>query len=284
MTSNSILQKFIQSQRGPWSIFRVIKTHLRFSSVHTKKPFFDPEFTRNSLKVSISKMYNGFYSQRKSHLQASIIIPNFAPIATSHSSATKMAMTHLRKDLKKQHSNTKREKREGHTVEDGWSRRQSKSNLSWDTQFWGPREGPSSQQLLCSYLLLFLSPPSLSFFLSFSLSLTTNLFCSHTFFHFTVSVSTSTVWSSLFFVALFFHSLGYVSVSAFCLSETRLLWEGKEGEREVSCHEKLWGQLLRERGKRRSMRGGRGRKKRGTGLLFAWLKIHGFTLCFFVCL
>lgn len=130
MTSNSILQKFIQSQRGPWSIFRVIKTHLRFSSVHTKKPFFDPEFTRNSLKVSISKMYNGFYSQRKSHLQASIIIPNFAPIATSHSSATKMAMTHLRKDLKKQHSNTKREKREGHTVEDGWSRRQSKSNLS----------------------------------------------------------------------------------------------------------------------------------------------------------
>lgn len=88
-----------------------------------------------------------------------------------------------------------------------------------------------------------------------SLSLTTKLFCSHTF-HFTVSVSTSTVWSSLFF-----HSLGYTSVSAFCLSETRLLWEGKEGERGVSCHEKLWGQLLRER-KKGSMRWGRGRKKR----------------------
>lgn len=48
-----------------------------------------------------------------------------------------------------------------HTGEDGWSRRQSKSSQSWDRGFWGPHEGPSSLQLLCSYLML-PSPPSRS--------------------------------------------------------------------------------------------------------------------------
>ena len=61
-----------------------------------------------------------------------------------------------------------------HTGEDEWSRRQSKSSLSWDTPFWGPHEGPSSQQLLCSYLML-LSPPSLSLSLSLSHSLTISI-------------------------------------------------------------------------------------------------------------
>jgi len=74
---------------------------------------------------------------------------------TKNSIQSTIACTNVHKDA---HAHTHR-----HTVEDEWSRRQSKSNLSWDTQFWGPREGPSSQQLLCSYLLLFLSPPSLSF-------------------------------------------------------------------------------------------------------------------------
>lgn len=50
-----------------------------------------------------------------------------------------------------------------HTGEDGWSRRQSKSSQSWDRGFWGPHEGPSSLQLLCSYLML-PSPPSRSLF------------------------------------------------------------------------------------------------------------------------
>lgn len=52
------------------------------------------------------------------------------------------------------------------TGEDEWSRRLHKSSLSWDRHFWGPHEGPSSQQLLCS-CLMHLSPPSLP--LSFSL-------------------------------------------------------------------------------------------------------------------
>jgi len=111
VTSKSILQKFIQSKRGPWSIFRIIKTHHRFSSVHCKKTLFDPELTQNLFKVSISKLYDGFFTvcfsclkTRKSHLQASVIIPNLAPIATSHSSARKMVNTQMRKHLKKQHS------------------------------------------------------------------------------------------------------------------------------------------------------------------------------------
>jgi len=37
VTSKSILQKFIQSKRRPWSIFRIIKTHHRFSAVHSRK-------------------------------------------------------------------------------------------------------------------------------------------------------------------------------------------------------------------------------------------------------
>ena len=76
-----------------------------------------------------------------------------------------------------------------HTGEDEWSRRQSKSSLSWDTPFWGPHEGPSSQQLLCSYLML-LSPPSLSLSLSLSLTISISISLTVHFFPFTSQLHT----------------------------------------------------------------------------------------------
>ena len=116
------------------------------------------------------------------------------------------------------HAEREREReREKHTGEDEWSRRQSKSNLSWDTHFWGPHEGPSSQQLLCFYLLLllFLSPPSLSLFLSHY----TPFFVSHhphPLFHFTIQqtpffhfhllyLTTTTVWNNSLFFSFSLH-------------------------------------------------------------------------------
>jgi len=67
------------------------------------------------------------------------------------------------------------------------------------------------------------------------------------------------------------------------LSQTRLLWEGKEGERGVSCHEKLWGQLLRERKKGACDGEEEGRKKRKKRKKrITWFQFHGFTLCLFV--
>lgn len=95
--------------------------------------------------------------------QAAIVVSNFATITTSDSTANN-GIYPFKETAQKHKQETEIKtcrERERHTGEDGWSRRQSKSSLCWDRRFWGPHEGPSSQPLLCSYLM-HLSPPSFS--------------------------------------------------------------------------------------------------------------------------